>query len=46
MIFTILLGLSTFYFPYIINKYDYYITLNISSFLMGIFFGIAVNLLE
>lgn len=46
MIFTIALGLSTFYFPYIINKYDYYITLNISSFLMGIFFGIAVNLLE
>lgn len=46
MIFTILLGLSTFYFPYIINKYDYYVTLNISSFVMGIFFGIAVNLLE
>lgn len=46
MIFTILLGLSTFYFPYIINKYDYYVTLNISSFIMGVFFGIAVNLLE
>ena len=46
MVFTILLGLSTFYFPYIINKYDYYVTLNISSFIMGVFFGIAVNLLE
>ena len=46
MIFTIVLGLTTFYFPYIINRYDYYITLNISSFFMGVFFGIAVNLLE
>ncbi|MCX6823226.1 MAG: hypothetical protein NTX91_04540 [candidate division SR1 bacterium] len=46
MIFTIILGLTTFYFPYILNRYDYYITLNISSFFMGVFFGIAVNLLE
>lgn len=46
MIFTVVLGLTTFYFPYIINRYDYYITLNVSSFFMGVFFGIAVNLLE
>lgn len=46
MIFTILLGLSAFYFPYILNRFDYYRTLTLSSFLMGIFFGIAVNLLE
>jgi ABC-type Fe3+-siderophore transport system permease subunit len=46
IIFTIIFGLSTMYFPYIISRFDYYITLNISSFLMGVFFGIAVNLLE
>lgn len=46
MIFTILFGFSTLYFPYIISRYDYYLTLTISSFLMGVFFGVAVNLLE
>lgn len=46
IIFTVIFGLSTMYFPYIISRFDYYITLNISSFLMGVFFGIAVNLLE
>ena len=46
ILFTIILWLSTIYFPNIINKYDYYITLSICSFLMGIVFGIAVNLLE
>lgn len=46
MIFTIILGLSTIYFPHIINKYEYFITLHIFWFCVGIFFGIAVNLLE
>lgn len=46
MIFTIILGISTIYFPHIINKYEYFITLNIFWFCIGIFFGIAVNLLE
>jgi MFS family permease len=46
IIFTIIFGLTTIYFPHIIGKYEYYITLNISWFLIGIFFGIAVNLLE
>ncbi|MFA6256511.1 MAG: MFS transporter [Candidatus Absconditabacterales bacterium] len=46
MIFTIIFGLATIYFPHIINKFDYYITLNIFGFCTGIFFGIAVNLLE
>lgn len=46
MIFMMCFGFLTMYFPYILNKYDYYITLNISSLFMGIFFGISVNLLE
>jgi len=46
MIFTIIFGLSTIYFPHIINTYEYFITLNIFWFGIGIFFGIAVNLLE
>jgi hypothetical protein len=46
MIFTIIFWLATIYFPHIINKFDYYITLNIFWFCTGIFFGIAVNLLE
>lgn len=46
MIFTIIFWLSTIYFPHIIDKYEYYITLNIFSFFTGVFFGIAVNLLE
>ncbi|MFA7298143.1 MAG: hypothetical protein WC010_00710 [Candidatus Absconditabacterales bacterium] len=46
MIFTIIFGLATIYFPHIINKYEYYITLKISGFFIGVFFGIAVNLLE
>lgn len=46
MIFTIIFGLTTIYFPHIINKYEYFTTLNIFWFLIGIFFGIAVNLLE
>ncbi len=29
MIFTIIFGLTTIYFPHIINKYEYFITLNI-----------------
>lgn len=29
MIFTIIFGLSTIYFPHIINTYEYFITLNI-----------------
>ncbi len=29
MIFTIILGISTIYFPHIINKFEYFITLNI-----------------
>lgn len=46
MIFTIIFWLTTIYFPHIIDKYEYYITLNIFWFCTGIFFGIAVNLLE
>jgi len=46
MIFTIIFWLATIYFPHIINKYEYYITLKISGFFIGVFFGIAVNLLE
>ncbi|HMS91665.1 MAG TPA: hypothetical protein PKC87_05570, partial [Candidatus Absconditabacterales bacterium] len=46
IVFTIIFGLTTIYFPHIINKYDYYITLHIFGFFIGIFFGIAVNLLE
>ena len=46
IVFTIIFGLTTIYFPHIINKYDYYITLHIFWFFIGIFFGIAVNLLE
>lgn len=46
MIFTIIFGISTIYFPHIINKYEYFITLNIFWFFIGMFFGVAVNLLE
>lgn len=46
IIFTIIFGLTTIYFPHIIDKYEYYITLNIVWFCIGVFFGIAVNLLE
>lgn len=46
MIFTIIFWLATIYFPHIINKYEYFITLNIFWFFVGVFFGIAVNLLE
>jgi len=46
MIFTIIFWLSTIYFPHIIDKYEYYMTLNVFSFFTGVFFGIAVNLLE
>ena len=46
MIFTIIFWLTTIYFPHIINKYEYYITLKFCWFFIGIFFGIAVNLLE
>lgn len=46
VIFTIIFWLTTIYFPHIINVYDYYITLHIFWFFIGIFFGIAVNLLE
>ncbi|MCX6825355.1 MAG: hypothetical protein NTY80_04015 [candidate division SR1 bacterium] len=46
IIFTIIFGLTTIYFPHIIDKYEYYITLKISGFFIGAFFGIAVNLLE
>jgi len=46
MIFTIIFWLSTIYFPHIINKYEYFITLNIFWFFVGFFFGMAVNLLE
>ena len=46
MIFVVAFGFLTMYFPYILSKYDYYITLNICSLFMGIFFGLAVNLLE
>ena len=46
MVFTIIFWLSTIYFPHIIDKYEYYITLNIFWFFVGIFFGIAVNLVE
>lgn len=46
IIFTIIFWLSTIYFPHIIDKYEYFITLNIFWFAIGIFFGIAVNLLE
>ena len=46
IIFTIIFWLSTIYFPHIINKYDYFITLKFFWFFIGIFFGIAVNLLE
>jgi len=46
ILFTIIFWLAVIYFPHIINKYDYYITLNIFWFFTGIFFGIAVNLLE
>ena len=46
ILFTVIFGLTTMYFPYIITRFDYYLTLNISSFVMGLVFGIAVNLLE
>lgn len=46
IIFTIIFWLSTIYFPHIIDKYEYFMTLNIFWFGIGIFFGIAVNLLE
>ena len=46
IIFTIIFWLTTIYFPHIINKYEYYMTLNFFWFFVGLFFGIAVNLLE
>ncbi|MCX6823712.1 MAG: hypothetical protein NT085_01100 [candidate division SR1 bacterium] len=46
MVFTIIFGLTTIYFPHIIGKYEYYITLKFFGFFVGVFFGIAVNLLE
>lgn len=46
MIFTIIFWLTTIYFPHIIDKFEYYITLNIFWLCIGVFFGIAVNLLE
>jgi hypothetical protein len=44
--FTMIFWLTTIYFPHIINAFEYYITLNIFAFSTGIFFWIAVNLLE
>jgi predicted MFS family arabinose efflux permease len=46
MLFTIIFGLTTIYFPHIIQQYDFFITLHIFACSVGIFFGIAVNLLE
>lgn len=46
MVFTIIFWLTTIYFPHIIGKYEYYITLKFFWFFVGVFFGIAVNLLE
>lgn len=46
IIFTIIFGLATIYFPHIINRYEYYMTLNFFWFFVGVFFGVAVNLLE
>jgi len=45
-LFTIFLWFATIYFPHIINKFEYFITLQIFWLCIGIFFGIAVNLLE
>ncbi len=46
ILFTIIFWLTTIYFPHIIDKFEYYITLHIFWFFIGVFFGIAVNLLE
>ncbi len=46
MVFTIVFWLTTIYFPHILDKYEYFTTLNIFWFFVGVFFGIAVNLLE
>lgn len=46
IIFTIIFWITTIYFPHIIDKYEYFNTLKVFWFLVGIFFGISVNLLE
>jgi len=46
IVFTITFGLLTVYFPHIINRYEYYSTLNIFWLLWGIFAGMSINLLE
>ena len=46
MLFTIIFWLTTIYFPHIIDKYEYFITLKFFWFFVGVFFGIAVNLIE
>lgn len=46
MICTIIFWLATIYFPHIIERYEFYMTLNIFWFFIGVFFWLAVNPLE
>lgn len=46
MICTIIFWLATIYFPHIIERYEFYTTLNIFWFFVGVFFWLAVNPLE
>ncbi len=46
VVFTSIFWLATIYFPYIINRFEYYSILNISWFIIWALFGIAINLIE
>lgn len=46
IIFTSIFWLATIYFPYIINRFEFYYILNISWFVIWALFWIAINLIE
>lgn len=44
--FTTIFWLATIYFPFILNRFEYYYILNIWWFVIWTLFGIAINLIE
>lgn len=46
ILFTSIFGFATIYFPFIINKFEYYSILNICGFIIWALFWIAINLIE
>lgn len=46
ILFVTIFAFATIYFPHILDKFDFYYILNISWFVIGALFGIAINLIE